>query len=419
MEDAAMPETYSNGDRARQDNATELPWDSISFDWPIEILVAEAEVAVSRQPSALEWVVVRILQEFTDEAPTLAEAAEKLGMKDPVFLAETLKSLSASGLIEKQDAPGELDFANSRLTEAGRAFLEQGRLSSIPERHGLRLHLDLITDEHIRQPPRHLRQEPKNPILAAEVLPARRTTIGLDRARELAKDQEEPFLTPEAKVTAVTVQHEEGSIMWRPHDATVSIDGTGVIRCQLLRGTEQQQQWLAQLDLRHDTFAKLFLASASGRWASLPLPAISYDNWWSSIDRLVSPGRVVQEARDLIRSAQQEIIAHAYWLTIPEVRRELSLATARGIHDIIFAHQSQAAEVMGALSDAEQVIHGVPPEAHGQVALLSDGTRGIAINRVQLRSPSNRDLDVIVASSLRPLRVKQLRQELPAMAGSK
>jgi hypothetical protein len=419
MEDAAMPETYSNGDRTRQDHAAELPWDSIQFDWPIEILVAEAEIAVSRQASALEWVVVRMLQEFTDEAPTLAEAAEKLGMKDPVFLAETLKSLSASGLIEKHDTHGELDLANSRLTETGQAFLEQGRLSSIPERHGLRLHLDLVTDEHIRQPPRHLRHEPKNPILAAEALPARRTTIGLDRARELAKDQEEPFLTPEAKVTGVTVQHEEGSVMWRPCDATVSIDGTRVIRCQLLRSTEPQQQWLAQLDLRHDAFAKLFLASASERSASLLMPATSYDNWWSSIDRLVSPGRVVQEACDLIRSAQQEVIAHAYWLTVPEVTHELSVATARGTRDIIFAHQSQAAEVMTALSDAGQVLYGVNPEPHGQAALLSDGTRGIAINRVQLRSPGNRELDVIVASSLRPLRVRQLRQELPATADSK
>jgi hypothetical protein len=363
--------------------------------------------------------VVSILREFTDEAPTLAEAAEKLGMKDPVFLAETLKSLSASGFIEKHGTHGELDFANSRLTEAGRAFLEQGRLSSIPERHGLRLHLDLVTDEHIRQPPRHLRQEPKNPILAAEALPARRTTIGLDRARELAKDQDEPFLTPGSKITGVMVQYEEGSIIWRPCDVTIHIDSAGLIRCQLLRGTPEQQQWLEQLDLRHDAFAKLFLASASERSASLLLPATSYDNWWSSIDRLVSPGRVVQEACDLIRSAQQEVIAHAYWLTVPEVRHELSLATARGTRDIIFAHQSQAAEAMAALSDAGQVLYGVTPEPHGQAALLSDGTRGVAINRVQLRSPGNRELDVIVASSLRPSRVKQLRQELPATAGSK
>ena len=67
-----------------------------------------------------------------------------------MFLVETLKGLSGSGLIKKQDVNGELDFANCRLTEAGQAFLEQGRLSSIPERHGLRLHLDLITGEHIR-----------------------------------------------------------------------------------------------------------------------------------------------------------------------------------------------------------------------------------------------------------------------------
>jgi hypothetical protein len=70
------------------------------------------------------------------------------------------------------------------------------------------------------------------------------------------------------------------------------------------------------------------------------------------------------------------------------------------------------------LSDAGQVRYGVTLEPHGQATLLADGTRGIAINRVQLRSPGNRELDVIVASSLRPSRVKQLRHELLATAGS-
>jgi hypothetical protein len=418
MEDDAMPETYSNGERTRQDDSIELPWDSIAFDWPIEIVAVEAEVVVAREPSALEWIVVKILQEFTDQAPTLVEAAEELGMKDPVFLVETLKSLSGSGLIEKQGPNGDHDFANCRLTEAGQAFIEQARLSSIPEQHGLRLHLDLITGEHIRQPPRNTRPEPKNPIIAVNALPARRTTMGLDRARELARDQEEPFLTAGSKITGVTVQYEEGSIAWRPCDVTVSIDSAGFMRCQLLRGTEEQQQWLEQLDLRHDAFARLSSSSASERSAHLLPSTESHGDWWPSIDRLVSPGRVAQEACDLIRSARQEVVAHVYWLTLPEVRHELSVAVTRGVHHTAFGQLSQVAEIRASGLNTERTIYGGAPGVLAQAAILADGSTGLSIDRVQLRSPRNRESDIIVASSLKPSRVKQLRQELLATAGS-
>jgi hypothetical protein len=417
MEDDAMPETYSNGEEIQRGDRVESIWDSIPLDWPIEVVMTEAEVVVSREPSALEWTMVRILQEFADQPPTLAEAAEELGIKDPVFLAETLNRLEGSGIVERQGPGTDLDLAGCRLTEAGHAFLGQGRLNSIPERHGLRLYLDMITGEHIRQPPRRTRQESKNAIIAVDALPARRTTLGLDRARELAKDQDEPFLTAGSKIAGVTVQPDQGSVLWRRYDVTVGIDSTGTVRAQLLRGTEQQQQWLAQLDLRHDGFEKLFSSSARQPYVHLLPAAKPYADWRPSVERLVNPVRVVQEACDLIRSAQQEVVTHVYWPTLPEVRNELSLARARGIRDIAFAHQSQATEVTVTLSNMAGVLYGGAPGTYGQAALLADGSRGLSIDRVQVRSPGNRELDVIVASSLTSSRARQLRQELPATAG--
>jgi hypothetical protein len=415
MEDGAMPETYSHGEATRPDDAAELRWDTIFFDWPIEIVVAETEVVVSREPSALEWVVVRIFQEFADPAPTLVEAAEELGLGDPVFLVETLQSLSSSGLIERTGSPGEPDFANCRLTEAGQAFLEQGRPSGIPERHGLRLYLDLITGAHLR-PPRPLQAEPKNPIVPRHALPARRTTIGLDHARELAADQEEPFLTAASSIANVTVQYEEGSIGWSPCEVLVSIDQAGILRCQLLRGTEEQQQWLEQLDLRHEAFARLFSSSLRAPDAHLLPPAKSPRDWRPTVDRLVSPARVGPEACDLLRSARHEVLAHVAWLTRPEVRRALSAAAARGVRPILFGHPSQVAEVPTYGANTATVLSGSVPGVHGQTALLVDGSTGLSLDRVHLSSPRQRKFEVVVASSLRPDRVAQLQQELLATA---
>ncbi len=370
--------------------------------------MTEAEVVVSREPSALEWIVVRILQEFADQPPLLTEAAEELGIKDPVFLAVALKDLEGSGIVERQGPGTDLDLTGCRLTEAGHAFLGQGQLSSIPERHGLRLHLDMVTGEHIRRPPPRTRQEPKNAVIAFDELPAKRTTLGLDRARELASDQEEPFQTAGSKITGVTVQTDQGAVLWRPYDVTVSIDGTGAVRVQLLRGTEPQQQWLEQLDLRHETFEKLFSASVSKPYAHVLPQTKEYADWRPAVDRLVSPTRVLQTACDLVRSARQRIVAHGYWWMVPEVRQEIARAIARGIRAIAFARDDQAVDLASSLPDAVPIHSGGTPDVHGQAALLVDGFKGVALDAVQLTSPRNRQLEVTVASSLTSSRVRQL-----------
>lgn len=412
-----MPETYLNGDETQRGEPVELIWDSIPLDWPIEVVVTEAEVVVSREPSALEWIVVRILQEFADKPPTLAEAAEELGIKDSVFLAQALKDLEGSGIVERQDAGTDLDLTACRLTEAGHAFLGQGQLSSIPERHGLRLHLDMITGEHIRRPPRRSRQEPRNAVLPVDALPARRTTLGLDLARELASDQDEPFLTAGSKITGVTVQMDQGSVLWRPYDVTVSIDSTGIVRTQLLRGTEQQQQWLEQLDLRHEAFDMLFSASASKPYAHVLPPAKEYADWRPAVDRLVSPTRVLQTASELVKSARQSILAHGYWWMVPEVRQEISRAVTRGIQAVAFAREDHTIDPANSSSDTAPVRYEGTSDAYAQAVLLVDGSKGLAVDRVQLTSARNRQLEIAVVSSLTPSRVRQLLQALPATAG--
>ena len=410
-----MPETYSNGRPDAHKKAGAPPWCSLNLDWPFETVIVETETVTSREPNPFEWAVVRLLQEFEDEPPNLAEAAEELGIKDPVFLTETLKRLVESGAIEKQDPEGNLDFSNCRLTSAGQAFLTRQQLSSLAERHGMELCFDVMTGEHITRPPRGCREKPKNPIIPVDQLPERRTNIGLDTARQLAKAQDEPFLTAESKLTDINVQHEQGSVAWRTYEIRLSLDINGTISCLLQGGTESQQQWLDQLDLRHELVEKLLLSSIAQEHVHLLTSAKQHDQWRQSIDRLISPSHVAEGARATLKSAQQQIMVHVYWVSLPEVRNELLQAADRGIHCTLFGQNPQTDEALDSLPESIEVIQTPEsPGVHNEIVILVDEFKGLTIDRVELTTPSKRKTEVIVASSLKAARVIELHQELHA-----
>jgi len=408
-----MQEIYSNGKQNTKKDRDTLPWCSVSLDWPFEMVIAEAEVVVSRDANALEWIIVMILQEFKDQPPTLAEAAEELGIKDPVFLTETLKGLVKSGVAERRDPEGNLKFSNCYLTSAGQAFLAQKLISSVPERHGLRLCLDAITGEHVPRPLQNTLEEPQNPIVSIEKLPPKRTNIGLDKARQLAKAQDEPFLTAQSKLTDVKVQNEEGFFTWLTVKASLSIDGNGILRCALDGATERQQQWLNQLDLKHGVFERLFASSIEQTHLQLLPSAKQNAQWRQSIDRLISPSRIIKDGCAIVKSARQEVMANAYWLSLPEVRNEISRASKRGVRCIVFGQRLQKSDSVDSLPNSIEVLQiGESSGTYNEIALLADGSQGLCIDRVELATQHKRNIEVIAVSSLKASRVIQLHREL-------
>jgi len=408
-----MPETYSNGKYNTDKNIDTPPWCSLNLDWPFETVVVEAETITSREPNPLEWAVVRILQEFQDEPPSLAEAAEELGIKDPIFLTETLGSLLESGAIEKRDTDGSLVFSNCRLTSAGEAFLSSQRSSSLAERHGMEFCFDVVTGEHIVRLPKGCRSEPSNPIIPIEQLPERRTNIGLDTARKLAKTQDEPFLTAQSKLTDVSVQQEQGEIAWRSYEVRLVIDPRGIISSLLQGGTVSQQQWLDKLDLRHELIERLLSSSIDQPDVHLPAPAKQYTQWQQYVDRLLSPLHMTSEATAIVRSARRQIVAHMYWLTLTEVKNELLRATDRGVHCMLFGQSPDFGETLNGLNESIDVLQRPEPAGlHDEIAILTDESKGLSIDRVELTTAANRKTEIIVASSLKASRTIELRQGL-------
>lgn len=414
-----MPETYSNGRHKIGKDAAIPPWCSLNLDWPFETVVVEAETVTSREPNPLEWAVVTILQTFQEQPPNLAEAAEELGINDPVFFTETLGNLLESGAVEKRDPEGNLDFSNCRLTSAGEAFMSQQQLSSLAERHGIELCFDIVTGEHLMRLPRGCRAEPKNPIIPVEQLPEPRTNIGLDTARKLAKAQDEPFLTAQSKLTNVNVQHEQGSIVWRSYEVRLSIDARGTISCMLRDGTQNQQQWLDQLDLRHEIVERLLSSSVNEPGINLSAPAKKHDQWRRHVDKLISPLHVASDAATTIRSARRQVMAHRYWLSIPEVRNELLRAKDRGVNCTLFGQSPQGNEIIESPPDSMEVIQRPEPAGlHDELMILTDESRGLAIDRVELTTPTDRKIEAILASYLKAIRVTGLQQGLQVQTAS-
>ena len=295
-----MQDKYSNGS-----NQNSFLWCTAAFDWPYEIVVAEAQVTALQLPNLFEWAVVRILTEFEENQPTLCQVAEELGIKDPVFLTEALERLIESGIVERIDAGGKNDFDNCRLTNQVN-FQQQKH--ALPERHGLKLCFDRITGQHIAQQPAIISQEPRAPLLPSQQLPPQRTEIGLDKAREYAKDQDEPFLAVQSKMTGIQIHTDEGYFIWQSLKAALTIDHTGTIHCDIPSAAESQQQWFDELNFRYAFFETLFSASVNTKHFNGLTSTVPYDKWIPSVSNLIDPKSVNKEALNLVASARQQIL---------------------------------------------------------------------------------------------------------------
>ena len=254
-----MPNNFSH-----PDNTTNLmQWCTRQFDWPYEIVSIIAQVTSNQQQHIFEWAIVRILEAWAGELPTLEQAANELGIKDPVFLVEALERLIESGVIEHVDPGGLLELQNCRLTNLART--QDGPADSSPERHGMKVCFDALTGDHVTPVPTSTHNEPEQPVLSPKKLPALRTEIGLEISRQIAKAQEEPFLAGGARITDVEVLADEGTYTWEPLETVLAIDAVGTLRCTLTSGTENQQLWLDALDLKLPAFEQQLNASALGQ----------------------------------------------------------------------------------------------------------------------------------------------------------
>jgi len=394
------------------DKSRHLQWCSLRLHWPYEVVSATAEVIASRQQHPFDWAVVQIMEQFAGSLPSLQEAADELGIKDPVFLVDALQRLIESGMAEHIDPEKPLDFENCRLTNLARA--QNDGDDSSPERHGLMICFDALTGEHLPAGPVSTNVEPQQPVLEPNRLPETRTDIGLQRARELARAQDEPFLAGGGKITGVEVHADRSAYIWDPVEANILIEAQGVLQCTLPGGTENQRLWIEAAELKLPFMVQVLTGSALGQDVSPSRPAVNYDRWRATIESLIDPNSLEAEAVTLLNSADSQIAAHVQWLAIPQVSKALALLSKRGIRCLVFGERARLEVIPEELRTSVQTA-GLPDSADSlsQISLIADGTLGIAVDKVQLQTPRGRQITAFIAAKLTSSQVQTISQTLP------
>jgi hypothetical protein len=238
-----------------------------TFEWPVEVVVCQIEVVIPRDLTALEWVLERILDEFREEPPTLAEAAEELGLGDTVMLGDSLRGLIEMGSAESR-VPGHRpeDLPQVRLTSNGQKTLIAGRITPLPAHHGLELYFDALTGEHIPRRPQDVRHEPQRPIVPIAELPPLRESIGLDRVRELSAARGEPYHRGESQIRRIEIDPLKGRFVWAPVRIATGNKEDGRFEVTVEGLGSQQTDWLRRRNAARA--AQSQSAAAATHWST-------------------------------------------------------------------------------------------------------------------------------------------------------
>jgi len=224
-----------------------------TIDWPYELVYAELMILPLSKYNPLEQTIIQIFEKFRGQMPSLKEAAERLGIMDPVFIEAVLHQMVKKGLLEKNDNSTTLDFSNCRLNTS---FSQSGNKSPAIETHGVEFCFDAVTSEHITIAPDILINRPQNPVIKPEQLPDKRTHLGLDKARQLAEKQKEPFMAESAGLIDLNVLPDRGKYFWQSMTVICFPQADGTLKCKMVQASQQQQEWLDQLDKKHFLFKK-------------------------------------------------------------------------------------------------------------------------------------------------------------------
>ena len=384
-----------------------LDWLKTTIDWPYELLYAEAHVLPDKNTNPLERILLEILQVFKEDLPTPEEAARQLGIMEPAFIAKTLQQMIEKGLLEKE-ANDPLDFAHCRIT-AGQS--ENSPNTGALEKHGVRFCVDAITLEHIPFLPFEPKEKPVQPLITPSQLPAQRQHLGLDKARQWTFDQDEPFLTESGHIADMVLLPERGRYVWQNMPVALTIEGPGHLSCQLESGTPLQQEWIDQQDLKPLFFSQLRIPALDQNPFPLHAEVSPFKTWKSHVKQLIAPGRLTRQMIEGIRSAQDTLCIHGFWLGIESVRTAVLQTPCH--KRVVFGGPSVLNQIPGI--SQEQLAKVALQQGHPlleKALLLADRQWGIALERLSLTTSAGKQTEIIVPSFLKADPVLSFMNEL-------
>ncbi len=386
---------------------TELKWFTTHIDWPYELVFAQAHVLPAKNINPLQRTILEIYQVFDENLPTLEQAAVQLGLVEPKFLEKTLQQMVEQGfLVKEEDAP--LNFKHCRMkTDSS----EQEENSAAIEKHGVRFCIDAVTSEHIPFVYFELNDQPSHPVIAVDQLPSRRQHLGLDKARQWASDQDEPFIGQTGHVSDMTLLPERGTFSWQSMPAIVMIDDEGQLRCELETGTAAQQDWFEKQDLKQIFYSQFRIGAVETNPFIGQLKPTGFDAWGNNVRQLIAPDEMLKHIADCIRSAKNILVVHGFWLGIESVREAVLKSSCA--EKYVFAPNTLLNQIPG-ISNKE-ITKLVLEEHHSlseKILLLADGQVGISLDILSVKTSATKKSDIIVPSLLKQESVIGFKRQL-------
>jgi hypothetical protein len=418
----------------------------VTLWWPIEVVPLQVQIVEPRKLTALEWALLRVMDEFRVDPPTLDEIAEELGLNDPGFLRDTLKDIIRLRVLEPRGTVTH-ELSDLTFTELGERLYRNGQIEAEPSTHGVTFFIDALTDEDLQEP-QGLHQHAHVRFLEGEINEPRES-IGLDRIRSVMHDFHKDILNGDAEVRAVITSNESVSvksptIRWRPVSIRISISPVGEILAEPDKLTKKALKLFANRDLaadgvlpthpvtedwvkqappldelddwnywgrKHRSAATTVIAMTAG-WGSAGSPRHStiaaYVPWRRRISALVPAEEVVVQALQLLSEAKTEIVLHTCWGGADGIEKEIREAVKRGVRVLavgalntqVFAWENRTG--IGLQVQVEELVTG---------ALVVDGTSGLVIDDVQVKLASQ-PVAMELAGTLRGTEASKLRSEL-------
>lgn len=394
-------------------------WHRVRISWPFERVPVELEIVHPRKLTALEWALLRVMDAFPDSPPPLAEIAEELGLAEPDFLRDSLRDVvRLRALAPRQDGAKCEELTELEFTPLGRDLFRRGLIEGRPTSHPEDFWFDALTDE-ARPRPKIAKDDPTMaPPIAAEALQPR-TTVGLERAREIVRHVHPELLRGGGEVRSVQASvNRAPAIAWVLTDVEFQLTEQGALRPASANLTSKALEWLTALD---PVAVGLVPPRAhSSRWDRPDLPRsgtrLTHDEWRRIATRPLPVDAVSQELLRLIGTAQREVILHAGWYGDAEVQARLAerakaglrvFVVGEGATRVVALHEAPRPGVLVLCSSAQ------PSPA----AVVVDGRTGIRMDEVALNFGERR-IHVEVVATMSPQACEQAKAQLVAAAAT-
>lgn len=313
-------------------DSSSIDLSTLAVLWPTEEVALQVEVVEPRKLTALEWVLLRVMDVFREAPPPLAEMARELGLEDIRFLRETIPDLVRLRALAPREGDSYTYFRELDFTPEGEQLYRRGKIEGEPAHHRVRCFVDGLTDEDLPEP-KETRRELDKPCLKGP--DQVRSTLGLDRVRTVLKQFHPDIMRGDTEVRSV--EPAWGSrLVWREVRVHFKASREGTLRAVVEDGTAGMQAWLDALDLEAEG---LSLASTiGGEWQAAAERGTSnwaFSRWLRQIERVVPADRVAAMAASMVAEARVDVVLHAVWWSAPGLEEALKRAIARGVRVLV------------------------------------------------------------------------------------